>query len=210
VLTGWLAIGRVVVVVHPPAATVATDWLTAIGTIGAVVVALGLALQQGRFSRPKLSLEYEPGPPYRVVVTEASAVVAAYYRLRVVAKSGKRPAEDVEVMVVGAEMDGQPVDIADQSLIWSNAETTTRHLPAGSWRFVDVLRVQQDGNTMTVRVGAPPIDNRHVLRDKSVTLELLLTARDAPGRRYTVTANRDGTWTGDAPHPPIEFSLRDG
>ena len=141
----------------------------------------------------------------------------AWYRLRVVARPGRRTAETVEVMVVsaveyvgGIEADTREIGVDDRSLIWSNTPgDTTRDLPAGTSRFVDVAYVEKaDLSQIGLQVGPQPGDGRHVVKGTDVTLGLVLTGHNIEASRYTVTINSHTTWLTDAEFPRVTLGLR--
>ena len=78
-------------------ATSAADWLTAVGTVGAVVVALGtpaVAWMIRRARRPVLTIELSDSEPNLRPVLEASSDVISFYWLRFsVANSGPTAAQ---------------------------------------------------------------------------------------------------------------------
>jgi hypothetical protein len=132
------------------------EWLTALGTVGAVIVALALALwgeKIGRlFNRPRLFLEAHVGRPASVSVRrqrrvellplkpitrggtfDIDAGIAYYFRLAI-RNGGNTDARDVQVFLENVERipsNGSPekiVECTPMNLLWSNRGNAT--LPA--------------------------------------------------------------------------------
>jgi len=83
--------------------TATTDWLTAVGTVGAVIVAVGtpsIAMGWRHYSRPKLELQPENTNPSDIVVMDAVTLYIAGYDLRLaVHNRGLREATGVRAQV---------------------------------------------------------------------------------------------------------------
>ncbi len=194
------------------------EWFIAVGTVGATIVALYVAVFRERWRRPKLSLEY--GGP-----TSSDAVIVgpnpdylpqpvAYVRLRVVAARRRRAAEDVEVMILSARelaprqtfpARAEPsIQIDGQLLRWSNSTPTVIRLtiPPGTHRHLDLVRVDKSlaaaGEAPAqIEVAAIPVDGRHRIKSGRFELELAVAARNADARRYVVVVSYDGGWGDD-------------
>jgi hypothetical protein len=121
------------------------EWLIAVGTVGATVVALYLGVVRDQWRRPNLSLEYGGPTTGDAVVVRARPphlhTDVAYVRLRVVPAKRRAAAEDVEVMILGAReiepRQGYPpsaddITIDGQLRVWSNAATTRLMIPPGT------------------------------------------------------------------------------
>jgi hypothetical protein len=144
--------------------------LTAVGTIGAVAVALYVSVWRSYRLRPKLSLSFDPGPTSSdlVVLDTATAYTStpeqAWVRLEVHAENGRDAAEDTEVMIVAAReigprhpvalapglqaihtrSDSIPIPVEGQLLVWSNTgppPSTRLNIPSGVHRHIDLLCV---------------------------------------------------------------------
>ncbi|HEY1801460.1 MAG TPA: hypothetical protein VGG46_11050 [Terriglobales bacterium] len=126
------------------------DWLTAIGTIGATVVALALAAQswiRSFFTHPELQIEVSQFPPYSDRTTWINGAAVHYYRLSVENKSGTI-AQDVHVFVDSVDKldeDGRAVPaprFRPMFLKWAHLSAIT--MPA-LWkdipRFCDLLHI---------------------------------------------------------------------
>jgi len=141
------------------------DWFTAIGTVGAVLVALYIGVIRDLLRRPRLSLAFEPGTSDAIVIraerqeslgiyaTEGMATVpirfdVARLRLRVANGSGHLAAEDVEVTVTGARELNRPgqqlLRIDGQSLSFSNSSpiATRMTVSPGGERHVDLAHLE--------------------------------------------------------------------
>jgi hypothetical protein len=122
------------------------EWLTAIGTVGAVILALILALwgeKIGRWRiRPKLSLEAHVGRPESVSVRRQGAYTlttgytgsfdagAAYFFRLAIRNRGNTEARDVQVFLESVEriVNGKPERIPEctpMNLVWSNRRNAT-------------------------------------------------------------------------------------
>jgi hypothetical protein len=140
--------------------------LTAIGTVGAVVVALYVSVWRDYRRRPKLSLEFDPAPESADIQILDTAPFhpqpqQAWVRLRVISERRRSAAEEAEVMIVAARETGPrqpvqlspglqaihtrasslPIPIEGQLLIWSNSEQVRLNIPPGIHRHVDLLCV---------------------------------------------------------------------
>lgn len=153
-----------------------TDVLTAIGTVLAVIVALGLGLWGAfgkRFTSPKLTLTIDvTNPPNRDLVERpfvglggggpwlsdsgervpaGESRASAWVRARVYAS--RSAAFSVEVVVVGARLRHgdatKVVRIDGQSLLWSQrtSQATQLDIPAGASRLVDVASITKHSST---------------------------------------------------------------
>jgi len=198
-----------------PQGTTVLDWLTAIGTVGAVVVALYIGVIRERRRQPSLSLTFEQlDPPDALEVPEnrgtEKTTLIVYIHLLVSNRKGRHAAQDVEVIVTNVrEMsarDGQSavrgrITLGDQSLRWSNssqeAKRTYTSIPAGVTRRVDFVRVEngldeQGRLPLVLDVWPQPVNQRTHLRSASLAIELAVTASNADARRYTVVVHFDG------------------
>ncbi len=148
-------------------------WLVAVGTVGAVIVALGLAAWQGRGSkrrRPVLSITFDDATgiadeevtftAQQVLVSGAGAVgqpftaelgrtLAAYLRFEVTNAPGHDAAEDVEVILTRIEepsfvAETSTLEISFPSFPWTHLETTRVTIPPGVTRSVDIAAVYKD------------------------------------------------------------------
>ena len=198
-----------------------SNWLIAVGTIGATFAAVYVGVFREWRRRPKLTLEYQ-GPPATsdavppttkdaVVVKSQRDYMAAYVRLRVRARKRKSAAEDVEVMVLHCRETAtrkdhpsvDPIPIDGLLLVWANTPGLTRMtIPPDTPRYLDLLRVDKPvaagGDAPAIiQVEPAPVDGRHKIRSASFQLELAVSARNADARLYRVIVNYDGGWGED-------------
>jgi hypothetical protein len=106
--------------------------LTALGTLGAVIVTLYISVWRGYLKRPKLALIFDGDPAssdIQILDTAAEwtddgkSVVRldppqqAWVRLKVTSEKGRNAAEDTEVMIVGAREIGPRFPINDPNAV---------------------------------------------------------------------------------------------
>ena len=198
------------------------EWVGALATVAAVVLALALALGQAvsaRRRRPQLSLAFDPGSELDFIrgVGLGSGGESHWLRLRVRNKRGKRSADDVEVLLVSVAggpahsiVHATPLDVTP--LRWST--TTDRDcrpltrltVPPGLERHVDLLALREPdemfspkpGQTSAIavlQVWPEPADRRHWLGGKDCyVITLAVAARDADARFYELRLDWDGLW----------------
>lgn len=183
------------------------EWLIAIGTVGAVIVALSLARRAERLAkrrRPRLDLVWS-----HIFGTTVEAVTyfnhtgaigsgkATYLRFNVANDHGKDAAEDVELLLWkvtghpdGPDGWGQLLDISFPGLAWTHVGSTRLTLGAGVVRTVDVARAYDDPPDAELRdvielaIEPAPADGRHRLKPGTYDLELTLSARNADAQFY--------------------------
>jgi hypothetical protein len=180
-------------------ATTATDWLTAIGTVLAVVVALGL---QGWITwrehrrRPKVSLSFDRF----AYAWEGHDPQIRYLRLAVTNADGKHAADDVEVLVL--KIDGGPVGsgivdrwFANSALRWPNLrkhDLPRVTVPPGASRYVDLgawapSPVAQDHRFLfELALDMKPLSEAHILEPGTYDIELAVGPRNADSTRWNV------------------------
>lgn len=166
--------------------------LTALGTFGAVIVAVGLQWWIGtreRRSKPELTLAFDE---YHFV-DEGSVDGSGYpwLRLAVTNAAGKRTAENVEVIIefiteyamstVG--FGGRMVWLANAALSWANSldPYPRMSIPPGATRYVDVAN-WNDASVplhMSLRVTPAPLSGRHRLVAGGWNLRLAVAATNA-------------------------------
>jgi hypothetical protein len=194
----------------------ALDWITAVGTIGAVVVALllGLGLVEW-WRRPKLKLEISDAPFDRVTTRTVAGPPAAYLRARV-ANQGRSAAKNVNVAILSVaewqsgawrrvkpELDGRP-------LAWSNTDPTAQvDIPAKAERPFDVISVVRDWTTISVPPDLPirveirgpfyPANEAHVLSPGAWRIQLEVSAEHVSAKGFEVVAVFPGFWPADPP-----------
>ncbi|MGC9221926.1 MAG: hypothetical protein ACP5H2_11355 [Solirubrobacteraceae bacterium] len=193
---------------------VATIWtwggwtaLTAVGTVGAVVVALYLGPFRERRSRPLL--EMRPGV-VQVLNRDTRApgsASLAIATLRVSNRPGRNTASAVEVVVQAVSVDDQVVPLLIAPLMWSQSRTSQIDIGPGGTFDVDLLRITRMGDEGKRRAAigyAGPNQDAGFFLPPQAELDQL------PGGRYdftlsvrgwnlgasvwTVRARFDGVW----------------
>jgi hypothetical protein len=201
-----------IIVEHQPAVQsawqIAREWMIAVGTVGATIVAVYVGVLRERWRRPKLSLEYGGPSSGDAVETRKDEWAGAYVRLRVMAAKRRSAAEDVEVMVLGArELEPREgcqrasgnIAIDGQLLNWSNTESTRMTIPSDTHRHLDLLHIKKPeaaSGTASAWISVQPgyDDGREQTKSGRFELELAVSARNANARRFKVVVGYDGGW----------------
>lgn len=181
--------------------------LTAIGTVGAVVVALYLGPLRDRRRRPVLDLE--PGV-VQVLNRDTQApgsTSLAVASLRVSNRRGRDTASDVEVVVQAVSVDGQQLPLGIRPLLWSQAFGNLLDIGPGSVFDVNLLRVTRMGEEGAKRAAIGYADiNAHAgfflpsraeldqLPAGTYRFTLSVRGRNLDARIWTVQASFDGVW----------------
>lgn len=190
------------------------------GTV-ALLIALGAAAGR-RYRRPSLSLVFDANNSlnYLPGVGTVHGTDSHWIRLRVENGTGKRSADDVEVLVVELKRTGSQgsAPFGGVPLVWSNLNigndmVTRVTLPPGVPRFVDACalvepRPQAPGGPSAVsgqsaapvelQVWPPPADRRHQLDAGKHEVVLALSARDTKATFYRLKIEHDGKWWDEA------------
>lgn len=124
------------------------NYLEALGTISAVIVALFTQVYLTWRKRPRLTLKCpvgDSGPEgsedFVMIRSPDGGIVEYWMRLRVCAKAGKRTATNVQCRVAQVRrLDGpHQVVLPSGPLNWSSVGPAPQSILAGSWLRVDVL-----------------------------------------------------------------------
>jgi hypothetical protein len=188
-------------------ASTATDWLTALGTVGATVLALG-GIFWTRWKRPRLSMKISPRD---LDVAPAhypeGSVPSAWIRARV--EAHRATATEVGVSIVRCMVadgdEGQPVErrVATLPLRWSSIDppSTQLHLRRGAPRLIDIAHVDRREADWQLRLAVdfPGSAEEWVIRRGLITLDLAVTSNDGAASFYTVVLRYDGDWPAGAP-----------
>jgi len=199
------------------------EWLTAIGTVGAVIVALVLALfgeKIGRLVvRPKLSLrKVRVGRPdsertRRVTMTGANAGIAYFFRLAILNR-GNTAAHDVQVFLESVErvVNGKPEEVTEftpMNLVWSyrGSATLPTLLPDMPPTYCDLAHVdepkpevdlkEKQAASLVLDVEFPPNTGGHVLDAGTYYFHLILAGANCRPRRYKLEVIFPGNWLAD-------------
>lgn len=184
------------------ATTDTADWLTAVGTVAAVVVAVFLQAWiswRARGRRPKLSLSFD-----RFAYAwerQLDATEIRYLRLAVTNARGKHAAEEVEVLVL--KIDGGPrgsgvVDrwFTNAALRWPNlrlADPPRVTVSPDATRYVDVGCWRQSSENQLPRflfelaLDMKPHSEKHLLEPGEYKIEMAVVPRNADSTRWIVT-----------------------
>jgi len=221
-----LATTTTVLVEHAGSDT--AEWLTAIGTIGATLVALafGVGLRE-RLSRPKVGLRFSADNiSDQLLTSTVLGVRSAWVRLRV-ANDGRTAAERVRVSVLGAERRSDETweqaapEVVGATLRWSNRPNEpTLDIPPRSERPLDLFSIlgelaNQGELPMELAIGpVVPANNAHRLAPGGWRLLLEVSADNTPPVTAYMSFRFDGYWTdnvwqtiavaGPSRNPPAE------
>jgi hypothetical protein len=206
------------VTVHVDHGTTVWDILTALGTVGAVIVALFLGWwgwRRQRRHRPELTLSHDP----RVDRTEeawGNGHQAAFVRLAVTNAPGKHAAEETEVLVVALKQiearrdlyeetgvaswaDGRRVNFAP--LGWTHIfDRTSLTVAPGIRRTVDLgyLTDELHGTDPEVRlalaVNPVPANYLNLIPPGTWEVTVAVSARNADAVYYSFTLTFDGLY----------------
>lgn len=181
--------------------------LTAVGTVGAVVLALYLGPLRDRRRRPVLTLE--PGVVQvlnRDTQAPGSASLAVA-TLHVSNRHGRDTASDVEVVVQSVSLDGKPVPLAIRPLMWSQGFSSVLDIGPGSVFDINLLRVTRMGEEGAKRAAIGYADvnvNAGFFLPSRAELDQLpagaydftlsVRGRNLDARIWTVRATFDGIW----------------
>jgi hypothetical protein len=159
------------------AISVIANIFSALGTVGAVVVALFLQHFNVRRARPKLRLEFSPELHDEDMALVELDQPNLFVRLKIWAHSGRDAARNVQVLLLRMERpattEPAPV-IPSRNLKWSDTPNEKLDIPPGIWRRVDFLNMwaepdRDDGHVllpMLYQYDEPwPPHPRHFLRD---------------------------------------------
>jgi hypothetical protein len=197
--------------------------LTALGTAGAVIVAIVLALARWVFdagNRPRLILTHDPttdqaeetagvpmfGFPGQTMTTPATMnTPAAYLRLGVSNKRGRRAASGVEVLVVRVEALEQD-QIGEKKTVWegpvsnlgllgwTHIDPPGLTIGPGIRRTVDLGRQLTEHPYFTLGVVPPPRGEKQKLTPGTYRLTLAAGGANTDAQHYALTLWFDGRW----------------
>jgi hypothetical protein len=196
----------------------------ALGTFSAAVVALYIALRaESRESRrqPRLRLLFDADTDdFEVAV--GSPTPTHWIRLRVSNQTGRRSAEDVEVIIVDV-LPRREASLSGFTLLWSNLPeslpsgppvlASRQTIPPGVARHVDILcmpapspeRAEDPPCSLWIQAQPAREDSRHEVLEGTTHVLLAVAARDTDAVYYDVTIEFDGSWV---PDDEIKHRLR--
>src|SRR5687768_10790328 len=127
--------------------SVIADVFSAIGTVGAVILALFLQYFRIQRARPNLSISVSDelaDEDFALVELEQPNL---FVRLKVIAEPGRDVARNVQVLLLRVERPTQnrpaPV-VPSRNLKWADTPNEKLDIPAGIWRRVDFLNLWCD------------------------------------------------------------------
>lgn len=185
----------------------------AVGTVGAVVLALYRDFIRAKRRRPSVDLRFDASGGDQVIVRTAGGSDAAYVRLRVTNEKGKDSADDVQVLVTEVRpQDGSPVTALGLPLIWTGSlpPVTVAPVHPGHERPIDLLHadwpapadelgvVDKFFEEMPLRIDVhpEPTGEQHLLAAGKYEIHVEVLSRNADAVGYTVAVEWDGTWPG--------------
>jgi hypothetical protein len=158
--------------------------VAALGTVGAVVLALWLQVYRAWRRKPSLTMSYSADPNsgcWAPVYREGHQ--ALWLRFSVSNATGKDTARDVQVLVTRVETPSERRELVPGGpLHWTDLRSPTVDLPAGISRMIDIAQVElpadtQKGTALWLKVSPVPGDTRHRLEPGSYDVELAVTAQ---------------------------------
>jgi hypothetical protein len=205
------------------------DALTAGGTILAALAAIGAVIYieelKPRRRRPRLKPVFEHGrPEFEATVRPDGRCSEQWLRIRVEAHRDRDAAEDVEILFVAkkAMTSGETRPVEPRNLRWSATTRTfdgrklldlladdapeprTRmRLPAGTYRYVDVLQATDSRAVSKKQRRVPRVctwpfhADRHILGAGVHTLYFALIAARVDTIYFTLVVRWDGKWATD-------------
>jgi hypothetical protein len=198
------------------------DVLIALGTTGAVIVALGISVGGGLVRsfrdwrrRPLLTLTHDPKTHVRREMIKwrgkPKSIGAGYVRLAVTNPPGRRAAEDVEVLVEAIRAIAPPPGVEDEwigegwtvrdfgPLIWTHDAPPALRIGPGVSRTVDLGFLYADDEDVTYQrfmMGLKTTSGSMIdqLHAGSYDITLVVTGSNCDARRFRV-GFEFGLWT---------------
>jgi hypothetical protein len=194
----------------------AAEWTAAVGTIGAVVVALFPQTRRAVW-RPSIELEGDRSPFSVHDRAHGRYVRHAYLRLQVSAKHWRPPAEDLQVTLLHSE-DGPALlnkqeELAQHEfrmpLRWAFSHDPAVNLNAGAVRYVDLAEVREDQPQWAKLAPVKGPGEGYWLRgrEKPYVLTVEVSAATMNATRWTVTILHRGDWSGQDEDITRAFSV---
>jgi hypothetical protein len=196
------------------------EWLVAVGTVGAVIVALALAFYTGwreNRRRPVLALSYDQDSDLvmetvRTVYAQTLGSLsrpAAYLRFGVSNKLGRLAAQDVQILLAdivpleygpGVPDLPRPINISYPALTWTHSldDPTRITLAPGLKRYIDVARVEEgEDSRLELLIHPAPADERHRLPAGTYRLVFAVAPSNADASFFETIIRFDGRWAED-------------
>ena len=189
------------------------DWLTAVGTVSASVVALafGLGLRDW-WRRPRLRAVFDASAPADRILVQTAGPSKAVLRLRM-RNEGRTAAKSVHVAITGvAAWAGLPghwvegkFDLHGRALVWSNSSdsATSVDMPPGGERYIDLIVIPRDWDhqgaiEMTLQIGPPTAGRSEQLSPGAWLMALEISADDVSAVTRYVAVAFNGVWPADS------------
>jgi hypothetical protein len=151
----------------------------AVGTVGAVIVALFLQYFNVRRARPKLSVEFSDQPHDEDIAPVDLDRPNLFIRLKVRAERGREVARSVQVLLLRIDRPASALPapvVPSRNLKWADTPNEKLDIPAGIWRRVDFLNLWVAPEASETHSMLPmlyqydetwPPHSRHFLRDRA-------------------------------------------
>jgi hypothetical protein len=202
------------------------DVLTAIGTVGAVVVALSLTLIRwtwraatARRRRPRPCLLFDPATninsekvPLDGSERRETTLLAAYVRLTVRNPPRSDAAQAVQVLITRVERTSQPdPDVPPENdyephenlgpLPWTHSAETTLILGPGASRTIDLgfLVEREQTDWFSLALPTKPVSGVQYLPPGAYRLQLAVVGANFAAKSYEVSLWHNGPWTSERP-----------
>jgi hypothetical protein len=190
------------------------EWIGAVGTALAVILALWLQWLRVWLRRPALVLEFD-GKRDRADIRHADGYASHWVRPRVRNRPGRDSADDVEVMLARVRLldeaagsrSERPEELLEGlALKWSELTSTKVSMPPGTARRIDFVhvdntRVERSADGAEERLERAPIRfdvcplpaaKYHRAFGQAYEVTLALTARDTDAVYYVTHVSYDG------------------
>jgi hypothetical protein len=128
--------------VDPDALSVSAEVFSAVGTVGAVVVALFLQYFNVRRARPRLSVEFSDRLHDEDMALVDLEHPSLFVRLKVRAEAGKDVARNVQVLLLRVDRPTRTLPapvVPSRNLKWADTPNEKLDIPPGIWRRFDFL-----------------------------------------------------------------------
>lgn len=186
------------------------EWLTAIGTLAAVLVALFAETFWRWWRRPVLKATVrkdDAGCYYKTTVSDGNFVVEAYYFRLWITNKGRGPADEVQVFASklsrrDASGAFEPVrQFLPMGLLWTHSQPASITLPrlhSDMGHHCELGRVLKPAVQMfALSVEVAPFTGWHQLTAGVYWLTLRLACANGSPRTQTVEIHYDGRWHDD-------------
>jgi hypothetical protein len=185
------------------------NYIEALGTLAAVVLALFLQVFLVRRKRPGFWVEYSADPTEEDIRNlDRDSFSEHWERFRVHTYRRKHAAKNTEIFVTKVRRPPSPTPreaVPAGNLEWSDAGVSSCNIPSGTWRRSDILCYWHGDSAsepaLSVVIHSPttpspppmPLSERHILRDiGSYAIEFYISCDEADPVKYQMTFNHLG------------------